>query len=150
MSTSPLTPDLKIRTYPGCGSFSRKRSIYSRFWKGGRLCKQPFSIGGNSREKRIVVAVALGVIVVALVSAHAQTMDSSKFLKFEEDGTAWSVQDAINKGADVNAQDTTGQNALMHAAANNPNPKVITTLLKSRRGRERYRRQRKTPTPTGS
>jgi hypothetical protein len=34
MSTSPLTPDLKIRTCPGCGSFSRKRSIYSRFWKG--------------------------------------------------------------------------------------------------------------------
>ncbi len=53
------------------------------------------------------------------------------FFELVKTGTSQSVQAAISKGADVNAHDNIGWTALMAAAARNPNPEVITTLLKA-------------------
>ena len=75
---------------------------------------------GTIVEKRIVVAVALGVLV-ALGSAHAQKI---------ENGGPQKVQNAIGKGAEVDAQDKSGQTALMREASNSPNTEAITALLK--------------------
>ena len=46
-------------------------------------------------------------------------------------GTSQSVQAAISTGADVNARDKYDRTPLMYAAEYNPNPEVITTLLKA-------------------
>ena len=78
-------------------------------------------------RKRIVVAVALSVLLAA--SAYAQKTD---FLELVKTGTPQSIQAALNKGADLKAQDKNGDTALMCAAVDNQNPKVITTLLKAR------------------
>jgi ankyrin repeat protein len=40
-----------------------------------------------------------------------------------------SVQDAIDKGGELNAKDPSGHTPLMLAAANNPYPEVITAVL---------------------
>ncbi len=77
-------------------------------------------------KKRIVIEVALAVLLVA--SACAQTPD---FLKLIKTGTPQSIQDAIDKGADVNAKDKSDVTPLMLVAKSNPNPDVITTLLKA-------------------
>ncbi len=76
-------------------------------------------------KKRVVVAV-LAVLLAA--SAYAQTTD---FFGLVESGTPQSVQDAINKGANVKASDIGGMTPLMKAAENNKNPEVISILLKS-------------------
>src|SRR5271157_3690374 len=83
--------------------------------------------GGNKMRKRIVVAVVLAVLLVA--SAYAQTAD---FFELAKTGTPQSVQAAIDSGADIKARDSLyGMNALMNAARSNPNPEVITALLKA-------------------
>ncbi|MGA2766282.1 MAG: ankyrin repeat domain-containing protein [Spirochaetia bacterium] len=77
-------------------------------------------------KRRIVVAVVLAVLMAA--SAHAQTTD---FLELVKTGTPQSVQDAITKGANTKARDSMGRGPLLVAASNNPNPEVITILLKA-------------------
>ncbi len=79
-------------------------------------------------RKRIVLA-GFFVALLALSSAYAQT---TSFFDLVTTGTAPEVQDAINKGADVHAQDMYGATPLMRAAAYNQNPAVVTTLLKAR------------------
>src|SRR5208337_2862450 len=81
--------------------------------------------GGNKVKKQIIVAVVLAVILAA--SAYAQT----NFFKLVTTGTPQDIQTAIDKGADVNAQDKDGTTPLMDAAAYNENPDAITTLLKA-------------------
>jgi ankyrin repeat protein len=53
------------------------------------------------------------------------------FLELVKKGTPNQVQEAIEAGADLRAQDKDGWTPLMYAAKNNPNPEVITTLLKA-------------------
>ena len=77
-------------------------------------------------KRRIVVAVVLAVLMAAW--AHAQTTD---FLELVKTATPQSVQDAINKGANIKARDSMGRGPLLVAASNNPNPEVITILLKA-------------------
>src|SRR5271157_3318401 len=84
--------------------------------------------GGNKVKKRIVVVV-LAVLLVA--SAYAQTRDLFELAK---SGSSQDVQAAIDQGANVNAQDMKDEyqkTPVMWAARNNPNPAVITTLLKA-------------------
>ena len=77
-------------------------------------------------KKRIgTVAVAL---LFALASAYSQTTD---LFELVETGTPRDVQAAIDKGADVKAQDKLGRTPLLLAAEHNPNPGVITVLLKA-------------------
>jgi len=61
-------------------------------------------------------------------SAYAQTTD---FFALVKSGTPQDVQAAIDKGADVNAKNSSGRTPLVLAAEFNPNPEVITTLLKA-------------------
>ena len=77
-------------------------------------------------KKRIVVAVVLAVFWAA--SAYAQATD---FFELVKTGTPQSVEDAINNGASIKAQDVMGRTPLLVAALDNPNPEVITTLLKA-------------------
>src|SRR5208337_3188941 len=75
----------------------------------------------------MVVAVVLSVLLAA--SAYAQMTD---FFELAKTGTPQSIQAAIDKGANVNAREEKDQQIpLMFAAENNPNPDVITTLLKA-------------------
>jgi len=78
-------------------------------------------------KKRIVLSVTLAFLV-ALSSAYAQATD---FFALVRTGTPQAVQDAIKQGADLNARDADGLTPLMRAAVNNPNPAVITVLLKA-------------------
>jgi ankyrin repeat protein len=75
---------------------------------------------------RIVVAVL--AFLLSLVSAYAQKTD---FLELVKTGTPQSVEDAINNGANIKAQDAMGHTPLLVAALDNPNPEVITILLKA-------------------
>ena len=76
-------------------------------------------------KKRMVVAV-LAVLLVA--STYAQTKD---FFELVKSGTPQQVQDAISKGADVNAQTKEGWTPLISAVMYNQNVDVVTTLLKA-------------------
>ena len=53
------------------------------------------------------------------------------FLELVKKGTPNQVQEAIEAGADLRAQDQGGLTPLMYAAKNNPNPEVITVPLKA-------------------
>lgn len=86
-------------------------------WQGQR---------GKVMRKPIVVAVVLVVLLAA--SAYAQT----DFFALVKSGSPQDVQAAISNGADVKARDTTyGWTPLMVAAGFNPNPEVITVLIKA-------------------
>ena len=66
---------------------------------------------------------------VALSSAYAQTTD---FFELVKTGTPQDVQTAIGNGADINPRNEYyGETPLIYAAQYNPNPAVITTLLKA-------------------
>ena len=75
-------------------------------------------------KKRIVV-IAIAFLLAA--SAYAQ----ANLFGVAMNGTPQEVQAAIEKGADVNAKDSSSRTPLMLAAKSNPNPDVITTLLKA-------------------
>ena len=75
-------------------------------------------------EKRIVVVVV--AFLFAQASAYAQTTDLGVVIG----GTPQDVQAAIDKGADVNAR-SGSETPLILAAWHNPNPDVITTLLRA-------------------
>ena len=77
-------------------------------------------------KERIFVAVVAFLFV--LFSTYAQTTD---FFELVKTGTPQSVEDAINKGANIKARDSMGRSPLLVAASNNPNPEVITILLKA-------------------
>jgi ankyrin repeat protein len=76
-------------------------------------------------KKRIIVAVVLAVLMTASASAQ---MD---FLEAVHSGDASEVQAAIDRGANVNAQDELGWTPLMGAAGYNEDPDVIDTLVES-------------------
>jgi len=59
-----------------------------------------------------------------------QSAKTTDFFELVKTGTPEDIQGALNKGANVNAQDNNGLTPLMYAAMNNKNPEVITTLLK--------------------
>jgi ankyrin repeat protein len=77
-------------------------------------------------RKRIVAVVVLAVLMAP--STYAQT---TNFFVILQNGTPEAVQAAIDQGTDVNAVNTAGQTPLIVAAYHNPNPGVITTLLKA-------------------
>jgi len=77
-------------------------------------------------KKRISVVVV--ALLFVLFSTYAQTTD---FLELVKTGTPQIVQDAINSGANMKARDSMGRGPLLVAASNNPDPKVITILLKA-------------------
>ena len=76
---------------------------------------------GTQMRKRMIIAVALSVLL-ALPSTYAQTTD---FFEVVIAGTPRQVQAAIDQGADINARDSSGMTALMHAAEDSQNPEVI-------------------------
>jgi ankyrin repeat protein len=86
-------------------------------------------------KKRIVVFVAFTVLVAlalaGCLSTNTRTTRTSDFDNLLYTGTPAQVQEAINAGADVNAQDEHGWTALGATALSNPNPEVITVLLKA-------------------
>jgi ankyrin repeat protein len=77
-------------------------------------------------NRRIVVALVLAVLMAT--AAYAQT---TLLFGVVQKGTPQDVQAAIDMGADVNARDKGGATPLIWAANVNPNPDVITTLLKA-------------------
>ena len=77
-------------------------------------------------KRRTLVAVVLAVVLTT--STYAQTPG---FLKLVMTGTQHRAQAAIDQGAAVSARSLDGVTSLMLAAAVNPNPKVLTTLLKA-------------------
>jgi ankyrin repeat protein len=79
----------------------------------------------HDANQALMIAI---LIVTAGGSTHAQTTD---FFDLVKTGTPQTIQTAINKGADVNAQDSDDWTPLMDAATYNPDPKVIATLLKA-------------------
>ena len=78
-------------------------------------------------RRRIVVTVALAFLF-ALASTYAQTTD---FFALMKTGTPQEIQAAIDKGANIKAQDSLGRTPLMQAVRYNQNPEVITTLLRA-------------------
>jgi ankyrin repeat protein len=90
--------------------------------------------GGNKMRKRIgIVALAF---LFALASAYAQTKD---FFELVKTGTPQDVQAAIQNGASVHARmsgvpQEQGKTPLSYAAQYNPDPEVITVLLKAGAG----------------
>ncbi len=77
--------------------------------------------------RRIALAAAFQ-IVFAASSISAQMQD---FFRLLDNGTPQQVQAAINKGADVNAQNGDGWTPLIEAACYNPRPEVIADLLRA-------------------
>ena len=71
------------------------------------------------------------MLVLPTVLFAQNSQGSTDFFQLVKTGTAQSVQAAISKGADVNAQHKGGQSPLMVAAKYNQNPEVIITLLKA-------------------
>jgi ankyrin repeat protein len=73
--------------------------------------------------------VAMVLIFIATsISVHAQTINIFTLAK---NGSPQEIQDAVDIGANVKAQDFAFDTPLMLAAKNNPNPEVITILLKA-------------------
>jgi ankyrin repeat protein len=77
-------------------------------------------------EKPIVVALFFAILLAA--SAHAETTD---FLELVKTATALQVQEALQKGADLNERDSYGRTLLMHAAMFNRDADVINVLFKA-------------------
>src|SRR5271157_2509494 len=77
-------------------------------------------------KRRIVAAVVF--VVLRAASAYAQTTD---FFVLVQTGTPQQIQAAIDKGANIKAQDSSGRTPLMVAAQNNQDPEVIATLLRA-------------------
>jgi len=83
-------------------------------------------------------AVLVALALVGCLSTNSQTPASraanqtTDFYNLLQSGTPEQVQKEVDAGADVNAQeDTLGFTPLMWAAGLNPNPEVISVLLKA-------------------
>jgi ankyrin repeat protein len=97
--------------------------------------------GNKVRRRTVVVGAPAVLVVLALVgclSTNPQTPGSrsadqtTDFYNLLQTGTPEQVQGEIDAGAVVNAQEETlGFTPLMWAAGLNPNPEVITVLLKA-------------------
>jgi len=75
-------------------------------------------------KKKIILFIIL-IFVTTLVSAA-----DAYFFELVKKGNPGEIQNAINKGADVNARDQIiGSTPLMYAAQYNPNPDVIQLLI---------------------
>ena len=95
------------------------------------------------RTRTVVVAAPAVLVALALagcLSTNPQTPASrstasdqtTDFYNLLQTGTPEQVQKEVDAGADVNAQENTlGFTPLMWAAGLNPNPEVITVLLKA-------------------
>ena len=83
-------------------------------------------IFGSLFAKQAAILVAIFLFTLASASAQTKT-----FFDLVKTGTPSSVKAAIANGANVNAKETNGESVLMYAAANNPDPEVITILLKA-------------------
>jgi len=75
--------------------------------------------------RKLLVTV---LIMIATASTYAQM---THFFDLAETGTPHDIQAAIDKGTNANARDKDGQTPLMWAAYDNPNPDVMTVLLKA-------------------
>ena len=75
--------------------------------------------------RKLLVTV---LIMIATASTYAQM---THFFDLAETGTPHDIQAAIDKGTNANARDKDGQTLLMWAAYDNPNPDVMTVLLKA-------------------
>lgn len=100
--------------------------------------------GGNKVTRRTVViaapAVLIALALAGCLSTHTRTAASrrapsdqtSDLCSLLQSGTPEQVQQEIDAGADVNAQEEKlGFTPLMWAAGLNPNPEVIAVLLKA-------------------
>lgn len=77
-------------------------------------------------KNRLFPLVTL-LVILAIPGACAQT----SFLDLVKTASPRQVADALAQGADVNALDTNKMTPLMWAARANPDPEVITTLVKA-------------------
>jgi len=68
---------------------------------------------------------------VSALEGNKVNTQMKDFLELVKKGTPNQVQEAIEAGADLRAQDTDGWTALMCAVGNNTDPEVITALLKA-------------------
>jgi integrase len=75
--------------------------------------------------RKLLVTV---LIMIATASTYAQM---THFFDLAETGTPHDIQAAIDKGTNANARHKDGQTPLMWAAYDNPNPDVMTVLLKA-------------------
>jgi ankyrin repeat protein len=81
--------------------------------------------------KRLIPLFFVLVLPTVLFAQNANAQGSKDFFQLVKTGTPQSVQAAISKGADVNAQNKGGLSPLMFAARYNQSPEVIMTLLKA-------------------
>ena len=81
----------------------------------------------------LLLSFMLVLFWIACTTTHlpAQQTLPVDFLDLAKAGSVKQVQEAINQGADLNKRDNDGRTPLMWAAARNPNPEVITVLLKA-------------------
>lgn len=77
--------------------------------------------------RKRIACVSLAFLCL-LVSAYPQT---TQLFAVVQKGTPREVQAAIDGGGDVNARDKGGTTPLIWAAGVNPDPEVITTLLRA-------------------
>ncbi len=75
---------------------------------------------------RVALLLLWGVLALPLLHAQAPPL-----LDLAGSGTAAQIQQAVGSGADVNARDAADRTVLMLAAASNPDPAVISILLKA-------------------
>ncbi|MGA2640265.1 MAG: ankyrin repeat domain-containing protein [Spirochaetia bacterium] len=76
--------------------------------------------------KRVFLIVLWGGLSLPVLHAQA-----SPLLDLAGSGTVTQIQQAVTSGADVNARDAADRTVLMLAAASNPDPAVISILLKA-------------------
>jgi len=76
--------------------------------------------------KRVFLLALWGLLSLPLLHAQAPPL-----LDLAGSGTVAQIQQAVTGGADVNARDAAGRTVLMLAAASNPDPAVISILLKA-------------------
>ena len=81
--------------------------------------------------KRLIPLFFVLVLPMALFAQNANAQGTADFFQLVKTGTPQSVQAAISKGADINAQNKRGLSPLMFAARYNQSPEVIMTLLKA-------------------
>jgi ankyrin repeat protein len=72
----------------------------------------------------------VGGLLVVLAAYVLLGAAAASLFDLAETGTPEQLRQAL-KGADVNAVDAVGRTVLMHAAAYNPDPAVITVLVKA-------------------
>jgi beta-lactamase regulating signal transducer with metallopeptidase domain len=119
---------------PGAyGIIGTKSLLRERIVRVLDLGRRPSTLGRTG--KPLLLCFSLLLLLFATTYSlraggklHAPT---THFIAAALFGTPQDVQAAIDKGADVNARDMSGQTALIWAATDNKNPAVIAALLKA-------------------